>query len=144
MNGTLGNGCGIRCRPRTKIALFATLRLQLGLPEQAFFTDRGFGSLGFLEQQAVGQALAPAFSASITRSSATRSCADEQRWKKPACWSASASRFIPIRTRLPNAYAGVGFDGLGLLTNHPFDLAYQAAEALRRHSGSAEIGRPGS
>jgi hypothetical protein len=27
-------------------------------------------------------------------------------------------------------YPGVGFDGLGLLTNHPFDLAYQAAEAF--------------
>jgi superfamily II DNA/RNA helicase len=26
------------------------------------------------------------------------------------------------------AYPGVGFDGLGLRTNHPFDLAYQAAE----------------
>jgi SNF2 family DNA or RNA helicase len=28
------------------------------------------------------------------------------------------------------AYAGVGFSGLGLLTNHPFDLAYQAAVAF--------------
>ena len=27
-----------------------------------------------------------------------------------------------------NAYAGVGFQGLGLLTNHPFNLAYEAAE----------------
>ena len=32
--------------------------------------------------------------------------------------------------------AGVGFDGLGLLTNHPFDLAYQAAEDV--HGGSEE------
>jgi superfamily II DNA/RNA helicase len=30
----------------------------------------------------------------------------------------------------PTAYTGVGFSGLGLLTNHPFDLAYQAAEAF--------------
>jgi DNA-binding Lrp family transcriptional regulator len=28
------------------------------------------------------------------------------------------------------AYTGIGFNGLGLLTNHPFDLAYQAAEAF--------------
>ena len=47
--------------PGSEDALFATLRLQLGLADQAFFTDRGFGSLGFLEQQAVGQALAPGF-----------------------------------------------------------------------------------
>jgi PLD-like domain/SNF2-related domain len=45
--------------PASEDALFATLRLQLGLPDQAFFTDRGFGSLGFLEQQAIAQALAP-------------------------------------------------------------------------------------
>ncbi|MEI6258904.1 MAG: helicase-related protein [Deltaproteobacteria bacterium] len=57
--------------PAGENALFATLRLQLGLADQTFFTDHGFGSLGFLEQQA-----------------------------------------------------------LGLLTNHPFDLAYQAAEAF--------------
>jgi ERCC4-related helicase len=30
----------------------------------------------------------------------------------------------------PHAYAGVGFSGLGLLTNYPFDLAYHAAEAF--------------
>ena len=30
-------------------------------PTKSFFTDRGFGSLGFLEQQAVGQALEPGF-----------------------------------------------------------------------------------
>jgi hypothetical protein len=29
------------------------LRQQLGLGDQTFFTDRGFGSMGFLEQQAV-------------------------------------------------------------------------------------------
>ena len=37
--------------PASEDALFATLRLQLGLSDQTFFTDRGFGSLGFLEQQ---------------------------------------------------------------------------------------------
>lgn len=33
----------------------------MGLAEQSFFTDRGFGSLGFLEQQALGEALEPGF-----------------------------------------------------------------------------------
>jgi hypothetical protein len=47
--------------PGNEDALFAALRLQLGLADQTFFTDRGFGSLGFLEQQAVGQALAPGY-----------------------------------------------------------------------------------
>ena len=47
--------------PADETALFASLRLQLGLPDQAFFTDRGFGSLGYLEQQALGEALGPGF-----------------------------------------------------------------------------------
>ena len=34
----------------------------------------------------------------------------------------------PNPTSPLGAYSGVGFEGLGLLTNHPFDLAYQAAE----------------
>jgi len=47
--------------PGNEDALFATLRLQLGVDDQVFFTDEGFGSLGFLEKQALGQALAPKF-----------------------------------------------------------------------------------
>src|SRR6266511_5685516 len=39
----------------------ASLRLQLGITETTFFTDRGFGSLGFFEQQAVVQTMAPGF-----------------------------------------------------------------------------------
>jgi hypothetical protein len=31
----------------------SSLRLQLGLGDQTFITDRGFGSMGLLEQQAV-------------------------------------------------------------------------------------------
>ena len=60
-SGTPGSGCGTRCRPAARTLCSANLRLQLGLPDQVFFTDRGFGSLGFLEQQAVGEALAPGF-----------------------------------------------------------------------------------
>ena len=36
--------------PAREDSLFATLRLQLGLSDQAFFSDCGFGSLGFLQQ----------------------------------------------------------------------------------------------
>ena len=40
---------------------FASLRLQLGIPENVFFTDRGFGSLGFFEQQTLLQTLEPGY-----------------------------------------------------------------------------------
>src|SRR5207249_11031983 len=40
---------------------FASLRLQLGIPENVFFTDRGFGSLEYFEQQTLLQTLEPGY-----------------------------------------------------------------------------------
>ena len=59
----------------------------------------------------------------------------------PACWRGLAWTSILTQKRPPAAYPGVGFDGLGLLTNHPFDLAYEAAEdftdALKQRTKAA-------
>lgn len=116
--------------PANEDALFATLRLQLGLPDQTFFTDRGFGSLGFLEQQAVGQALAPGFLREhnpIVRHTVLR--------RRGTLEDAGLLERVGVDIHPdPNApvttYSGVGFNGLGLQTNLPFDLAYKAAEAF--------------
>ena len=116
--------------PGSEDALFATLRLQLGLPDQAFFTDRGFGSLGFLEQQAVGQALAPGFLREhnpVVRHTVLRR---RQTLEEAGLLEKVGVDVHPNPNAPLTAYAGVGFSGLGLLTNHPFDLAYQAAEAF--------------
>ena len=116
--------------PASEDALFATLRLQLGLPDQTFFTDRGFGSLGFLEQQAVGQALAPGFLREhnpIVRHTVLRR---RQTLEEAGLLERVGVDIHPDPHAPATAYAGVGFSGLGLLTNHPFDLAYQAAEAF--------------
>jgi superfamily II DNA or RNA helicase len=116
--------------PGNEDAMFATLRLQLGLPDQAFFTDRGFGSLGFLEQQAVGQALAPGFLRAhnpVVRHTILRR---RQTLEEAGLLEKVGVDVHPDPDAPPSAYAGVGFTGLGLLTNHPFDLAYQAAEAF--------------
>ena len=116
--------------PGSEDALFATLRLQLGLPDQTFFTDRGFGSLGFLEQQAVGQALAPGFLREhnpIVRHTVLRR---RQTLEEAGLLEKVGVDVHPDPDAPATAYAGVGFSGLGLLTNHPFDLAYQAAEAF--------------
>jgi SNF2 family DNA or RNA helicase len=127
--------------PGSEDALFATLRLQLGLPNQSFFTDRGFGSLGFLEQQAVGQALAPGFLREhnpILRHTVLRR---RQTLEDAGLLEKVAVDIHPDPDAIATAYPGVGFSGLGLLTNHPFDLAYQAAEAftaaLRHRSRAA-------
>lgn len=116
--------------PGGEDALFATLRLQLGLPDQAFFTDRGFGSLGFLEQQAVGQALAPGFLREhnpIVRHTVLRR---RQTLEEAGLLEKVGVDIHPDPDAPASAYSGVGFAGQGLLTNHPFDLAYEAAEAF--------------
>jgi superfamily II DNA or RNA helicase len=127
--------------PAGENALFAALRLQLGMPDQTFYSDQGFGSLGFLEQQAIGQALEPGFlrdNNPIVRHTVLR----RRKTLEGAGLLEKVGVTIHPDPDLPaNAYAGVGFNGLGLLTNLPFDLAYQAAEsftrALQKHTKAA-------
>jgi superfamily II DNA or RNA helicase/DNA-binding Lrp family transcriptional regulator len=116
--------------PGNEEALFATLRLQLGLPEQTFFTDRGFGSLGFFEQQAIGQTLTPGFFKEhnpIVRYTILRR---RQTLEEAGLLERVGVDIHPYPDAVASAYRGIGFSGLGLMTNHPFDLAYQAAEAF--------------
>jgi superfamily II DNA or RNA helicase len=116
--------------PGSEDSLFATLRLQLGLPEQVFFTDRGFGSLGFPERQSVGQALEPGFLREhnpVVRHTIVRR---RQTLEEAGLLEKVGVDVHPNPDAPATAYPGVGLSGLGLLTNHPFDLAYQAAEAF--------------
>jgi len=111
-------------------ALFATLRLQLGLPERVFFTDRGFGSLGFFEQQAVSQTLAPGFFQEhnpLVRHTVLRR---RQTLEAAGLLEKVGVGIHPDPDAPPTAYPGVSLRGYGLLTSHPFDLAYEAAEAF--------------
>jgi superfamily II DNA or RNA helicase len=127
--------------PASEDALFATLRLQLGLPDQAFFTDRGFGSLGFLEQQAVSQALAPGYLREhnpIVRHTVLRR---RVTLEDAGLLQRVGVSIHPDPESQQGAYTGVGFEGAGLLTNLPFDLAYRAAEdftaALKQRTKAA-------
>ncbi|MFZ2089293.1 MAG: phospholipase D-like domain-containing anti-phage protein [Desulfobaccales bacterium] len=116
--------------PGSEDALFATLRLQIGLPDRAFFTERGFGSLGYLEQQAVSQARSPGFLREhnpVVRHTVLRR---RQTLEEAGLLEKVGVNVHPYPDAPATAYPGVGFSGLGLLTNHPFDLAYQAAEAF--------------
>lgn len=116
--------------PSSEDALFATLRLQLGLPDHTFFTDRGFGSLGFLEQQAISQALAPGFLREhnpVVRHTVLRR---RKTLEDAGLLERVGVDIHPDLDAPAGTYPGVGFEGHGLLTNHPFDLAYRAAEAF--------------
>ena len=127
--------------PGSDDALFATLRLQLGIAEQTFYTDRGFGSLGFLEHQAISQVLAPEFLREhnpIVRFTVLRR---RQTLEEAGLLEKVGVEVHPDPEAPATAYFGVGFSGLGLMTNHPFDLAYHAAEefteALRKRNRAA-------
>lgn len=116
--------------PAIEGVLFATLRLQLGLPDKTFFTDRGFGSLGFLEQQAISEALTPGFLSEhnpVIRHTVLRR---RRTLEEAGLLDKVGVEIHPDPDAPADAYFGIGFSGLGLLTNHPFDLAYQAAEAF--------------
>ena len=116
--------------PAIEDVLFATLRLQLGLSDQTFFTDRGFGSLGFLEQQAISEALTPGFLSEhnpVLRHTVLRR---RKTLEEAGLLEKVGVEIHPDPDAPGDAYFGVGFNGLGLLTNHPFDLAYQAAKAF--------------
>ncbi|MEJ5301140.1 MAG: phospholipase D-like domain-containing anti-phage protein [Thermodesulforhabdaceae bacterium] len=124
--------------PASEHSLFATLRLQLNLSDDQFFIDIGFGSLGFPEQQALSEALAPDFLRNnnpIVRHTVLRRrrTLEEQGFLERIGVEVHPDPDAPAGT-----YLGVNFDGLGLVTNHPFNLAYQAAEdftaALRKRS----------
>jgi hypothetical protein len=107
----------------------ASLRLQLGVSGNSFFTDKGFGSLGYFEKQVLLDTLAPGFYRDhnpILRHTVLRR---RKTLEEAGLLEPTAVAVHPD----PNSgagYPGVGFDGLGLLTNHPFDLAYQAAESF--------------
>jgi len=115
--------------PASEDALFATLRLQLGLSDQTFFTDRGFGSLGFLEQQAIDQTRAPGFLREhnpVVRHTVLRR---RKTLEDAGLLERVGVAIHPDPDSPAGAYGAISFDGIGLLTNHPFDLAYRAAEA---------------
>lgn len=115
--------------PASEDTLFATLRLQLGLAEQVFYSQKGFGSLGFLEQHAISQTLAPGYFRAqnpIVRHTVLRR---RQTLEEMGLLEKVGVDIHPDPHAPANAYPGVRFNGLGLATNHPFDLAYEAAEA---------------
>ena len=102
--------------------------LRIGPRTKHLLLDRGFGSLGFFEQQTVLHTLAPGYYRTynpIVRHTVLRR---RQTLEEAGLLDKIAVTIHPDPHQPSYAYPGIGFMGLGLLTNHPFDLAYQAAE----------------
>ncbi len=115
--------------PASEDTLFATLRLQLNLSDEVVYSMKGFGSLGFLEKQAISQALAPGFFKDqnpVVRHTVLRR---RQTLEEAGLLEKVGVDVHPDPHAPANAYPGIRFKGLGLRTNYPFDRAYEAAEA---------------
>ncbi|MCH8130576.1 MAG: hypothetical protein IIC70_11850 [Acidobacteria bacterium] len=111
--------------PGNEDAMFSALRLQLGLADTSFFANQGFDSLGYLEQQNISQALAPEFFREhnpVVRHTVLRR---RQTLEQAGLLEKVGVDVHPDPEAPGTAYAGIQFAGLGLLTNLPFDIAYQ-------------------
>lgn len=116
--------------PSDELALFQVLRLQLGLGDRAFYAPQSFASLGYMAQQSVSGALVPGFFREhnpVVRHTVLRR---RQTLESKGLLERVGVTVHPNPDASASAYPGVGFSGLGLRTNHPFDLAYTAAEAF--------------
>lgn len=114
--------------PASEDARISALRSQLGVPDDMFFSDRAFGDLGYFEQETVRQTLDDEFfrvNNPIVRHTVLRR---RETLEEEGLLPKVAVEVHPNPKLGPLAYPGQGFVGLGLLTNHPFDLAYRAAE----------------
>lgn len=107
----------------------ASLRIQLGIPPRTFFTDLGFGSLGYFEQQNISGMLSPGYFRDHNPFLRHIVLRRRQTLEEAGLLQRIAVEIHPD-PRAPQAYGPIPFIGQGLLTNHPFDLAYEAAEGF--------------
>lgn len=127
--------------PANEEALFAKLRLHLNIRDELFYSNLGYGSLGFVEQQALSQALEEGFLQEhnpIIRHTVLRR---RKTLEEMGLLEKVGVEVHPDPQAPATAYRNVRFDGLGLKTNYPFDRAYEAAEqytdALKKRTRSA-------
>ena len=120
---------------------YRVLRLQLGLPDDRFFSPRGFGSLAFIQKQALAPALEAGFFQKhnpVVRHTVLRR---RRTLENAGLLERVGVDVHPDPDAAPGTYRSVTFDGLGLVTNHPFNVAYHAAQAftdaLRKRSKAA-------
>ncbi len=114
--------------PGSESSLFAQLRLQIGVSDNKFFSDAAFSSLDYPTREAVGQTLEPGFYKTnnpIVRHTVLRR---RQTLEDMKLLERVAVDVHPSPSAAPSSYGKIPFVGLGLLTNHPFNLAYKAAE----------------
>lgn len=107
---------------------FAALRLQLGIEDRSFFCNRPFTDLDYFAQENIRQTLDTEFFKAnnpIVRHTVLRR---RETLEEQGLLEKIGVQIHPDPQMGLSAYPGQSFIGLGLMTNLPFDLAYQAAE----------------
>jgi superfamily II DNA or RNA helicase/DNA-binding Lrp family transcriptional regulator len=118
--------------PESADPLFANLRLSLGIPPSTF-VGPSFTELNYLDRETLRAALDPDFLREhnpVIRHTVLR--------RRKTLEEAGLLDRIAVEVHpRPEAaaYPGVPFDGVSLMTNHPFDIAYEAAEAFAKALG---------
>lgn len=114
---------------------FAGLRERMGLPDNVFFSSDPFSSLDCMAQETVRQMMAPGFfkdNNPIVRHTVLRR---RSTLEDLGLLDKIGVNIHPDPALGPAGYPGQSFEGQALLTNHPFDLAYEAAEAFSESLG---------
>ncbi|NJD03472.1 MAG: DEAD/DEAH box helicase [Ruminiclostridium sp.] len=114
--------------PGIESSYIATLRQQLGIGDHSFFSNRPFSDLGYFAQENVRQVFDVEFLKNnnpIIRHTVLR---QRETLEEQGLLEKIGVNIHPNINIDAFAYLGANFSGLGLMTNHPFDLAYQAAE----------------
>jgi superfamily II DNA or RNA helicase len=113
--------------PSKEHSFYATLRSTLGIGNKIFFTDKGYASLSNHQKLVLEQMVDPTFFREqnpFIRHTVLR--------KRQTLESKGLLEKIQVKVHprldAANLYEGLSFINLGLLTNHSFDLAYEAAE----------------
>lgn len=114
--------------PGNEAPLFFTLRTQLEVDRRCFFSDTGFGALDFIAQESLFDAMDGNFLKlynPIVRHTVLRR---RDTLEEQGLLERVGVDIHPQSHGGATLYPGLNFIGQGLMTNHPFNLAYTAAQ----------------
>lgn len=121
--------------PSPENPLFFSLRMTLEIEDKKFFSNLPLSDLGWSAQEEIRQTLDGSFfkdNNPLVRHTVLR----RREFLEEKGFLEKIEVSIHPDSKLGNgAYPGQNFAGLGLLTNHFFDQAYQAAEAFTKALG---------
>jgi len=121
--------------PSSEHELFAALRQQMDIADRDYYVDTAFGALDYPTRNLLEHMLDGGFfrqNNPIVRHTVLRK---RQRLEEDGLIDRVGVTIHPFAHSDGGNYHGPAFVGVGLMTNHSFDLAYAAAEAFTEQLG---------